>query len=112
MYHQQHQQEMVHPEQFKQMCEQYMNYHVLGELNDGTQFEGIIVSINQTNVTILVAEDVDEQQITMNRQFGYAPGRRYRRYRRRTYPFNLFRGLFLYPFFYPSYPNYGYPYYY
>ncbi|WP_163537043.1 hypothetical protein [Gracilibacillus sp. YIM 98692] len=109
--YQQHQ-GMYHADHMKKMCNDYMNYHVYGDLNDGSQFEGIIISVDNNSVIILIPEDVEEG--SFHRQYGYdddygRPRRRFRRYRRQRFPFDLLRGLFLFPF-YPPYP-YPYPYY-
>lgn len=97
----------------KNRCERYMQYHVIGQMKDGSQIEGIIIDINGDNVEMLVPEEVDEEQ--MNRQFGYGFGgyddyggyggyggyrRRHRRYRRNRFPFGLFSGLFRFPYYY------------
>ncbi|WP_052330461.1 hypothetical protein [Virgibacillus sp. MSP4-1] len=109
------------PDHMKNQCQTYMNYHVIVQLNDGSQFDGIIDDIDAENVVILVAEDIDAD-IT-NRQFGYdyddnygfggyggygRPRRRsYRRFRRQRFPFRFIGRLFPYPYFYPFSP-YGY----
>ncbi|WP_404451894.1 hypothetical protein LG329_16325 [Virgibacillus necropolis] len=100
----------------KQQCQIYMNYHVIAQMNDGSQFDGIIEGMDEDSVTMLVPEEIDEEQ--GNRQFGYGYDdydydyddygrprrRRFRRFRRRRFPFRLFRRLFRYPY----YPWYGY----
>ncbi|WP_054703427.1 hypothetical protein [Bacillus sp. JCM 19041] len=99
-------------EDVKQQCHRYMNYHVIGEMNDGSQFEGIIDGMDEEGVTMLIPEDIMENN--NRQQYGYdggydgygRPRRRYRRYRRRHYPYRFLRNIFLYPFFYP-YPGYG-----
>ncbi|WP_227521887.1 hypothetical protein [Bacillus solitudinis] len=110
-----------HPDQIKGLCKKYMNYHVIGQLSDGSQFDGIIDSMDEEGVTMLVPEDVDAGQ--MNRQFGYGDDdyydndydyddygrprrRRFRRFRRRRFPFRFFRRIFRYPYYYPPYPYY------
>lgn len=107
------------PDQIKNLCQMYMNYHVMGQLSDGSQFEGIIDSMDDEGVTMLVPEEFEAEQPT--RQFGYGYNddygddydrprrRRYRRYRRRRYPYPYLYNVLLYPFFYPPYP-YPYPY--
>lgn len=96
-------------------CQQYMNYHVIAHMNDGTQHEGIIQDMDENGVTMLVPEEVDG----MDRQFGfggfggydgydgyggyggYGGGygrRRYRRYRRRRFPFSALAFPFIIPF--------------
>jgi hypothetical protein len=103
------------------LCQRYMNYHVVAQMNDGTQFDGILDGMDEGGVTILVAEDVmDDGEM---RLFGYDSDyddydyddygrprrRRFRRFRRRRFPINLFRFLFPYPYYTP-YPYYGYGY--
>lgn len=96
----------------KSTCERLKNYHVIGQMRDGTQIEGIIEDMDDENVTMLVPETVEEDELPENRQYGpygyggYSPyggyRRRFRRYRRRRFPYYSF----IFPFFFP------YPYYY
>jgi hypothetical protein len=91
----------------KSLCRKYMNYHVIGQTSDGSQFDGIITDMDEESVSMLVPEWVDEEQETdmTSRQYGYGDGygrRRFRRFRRRRFPFFFFG----FPFFRP------YPYYY
>ncbi|RUQ29398.1 hypothetical protein ELQ35_10435 [Peribacillus cavernae] len=82
-----------------------MYFHVIAQLRDGTKMDGIIEDMDDDGVTMLVAEEIDDDSDADMRQFGgYGGGyrRRYRRFRRRRYPFNFF----VFPFFIP------YPYYY
>ena len=76
---------------------QYMNYHVIGQMSDGSQVEGIIEDVDDEGVTMLVPENIEADE----RQFGGYGRRRFRRFRRR-FPFNFF----VFPFFFP------FPYYY
>jgi hypothetical protein len=98
-------------------CGKYMNYHVVGQMQDGSQVEGIIQDMDDQGVTMLVPEVVEEQDMSEGRIYGgygggydggYGDGyggyplRRYRRYRRYRYPYTTF----VFPFFVP------FPYYY
>ncbi|PLR78668.1 hypothetical protein CU633_03690 [Bacillus sp. V3-13] len=95
-------------------CERYKWYHVIGHLNDGSRVEGIIEDTDNEGVTMLVPEEVDESTGDY-RQFGgyddYGYGgyrRRFRRFRRRRfpYPYFIFPFIIPYPYYYPR------PYYY
>ncbi|SER56231.1 hypothetical protein SAMN04487944_10654 [Gracilibacillus ureilyticus] len=100
-----HHQNSYQGHQMKNLCEQYQNYYVVGELTNGEKIEGIIQSVDQNSVTMLVPENIeaDEEQ----RQFGYGyPRRFYRRYYPYRYPLGLLSGLLLYPFLFPPYPAY------
>lgn len=95
----------------KTLCQRYMNYHVIAQTRDGQRFEGIIDGMDDTGVTMLVPEDIDDEgreNDNSNRQpYG---GRRFRRFHRRHFPFYQF----LFPFFIPFpyyYPYPPYPYY-
>lgn len=89
-------------------CRRLMNYHVVFSMRDGSTFDGIIESVDQDNVVILVGEDVmdeefenqNNQQQQYNRQ-----RRRYRRFRRRVFPLGSLIALSLlsYPFFAPPF---------
>lgn len=90
------------------LCERYKDFYVLGHLANGTQVEGIIVDMDDRQVTMLVPETVDEEQLHNHRQYGGYGGfgyggfggygrRRFRRFRRRRFPY----GLFIFPFIVP-----------
>ena len=44
-----------------------MNYHIIGQMADGTQVEGIIEDVDDSGVTLLVPEEIDGDE----RTFGY-----------------------------------------
>ena len=48
------------------ICWQYLNYYVVGQMADGTQVEGIVEDVNDDGVTMLVPEEVEVDE----RQFG------------------------------------------
>ena len=104
----------------KSQSQRYMNYHVMAQGNDGSQFDGIIESMDDNGVTMLVLEEFDADQARIDeqdkeRQFNFGYGgydsygrprrRRHRRYHRRRFPFNFFVGFYPYPFppFFPWY---------
>ena len=93
-------------------CKRLMNYHTIFTMKDGTTFDGIIESVEQDRVIILVGEDVIDQKCEnqYNQQRQYGPPRRYRRFRRRAFPLGALIGLSLlaYPYYAPPYPYYPY----
>ncbi|MDQ0899025.1 MULTISPECIES: hypothetical protein [unclassified Paenibacillus] len=99
----------------KTLCQRYLKYHVIAQMRDGSQFEGIIDDMDDDGVTMLVPEEVDgeERENDPTRQpYGQ---RRYRRYRRQHFPFIHFVFPFFRPYpyyqpYYPYYPGYGYGY--
>lgn len=82
-------------------CRKYMYCHVMLTMRDGTIMDGIIEDVDPENVTMLVGEDVmeqdDDDQSTQYRQFSPhgRPRRRFRRFRRRRFPFKDLSRLFL-----------------
>lgn len=104
-------------------CRKMMSYHVVLTMQDGSQVDGIIESVELTSINVLVGEDAiyredenqsnvqrqNENQLNMQRQ--YANPERYRRYRPRNFPLASLLALSLLP--YPRYPYYPstYPYY-
>ncbi|MFG6150582.1 hypothetical protein [Halobacillus sp. B23F22_1] len=116
----------MHPQYHQQMkptqhqCQKYKYYHVMGTMEDGQSFDGIILDADDENVTMLMSEDVtvDENGNAEDesRQFyggGYGGGygrRRARRFRRTILPLAGLTSLLLYPYFapYPYYPYYPY----
>nr|WP_317331586.1 hypothetical protein [uncultured Romboutsia sp.] len=88
-------------------CRKLMNYHVVFSTRDGSTLDGIIESVDQDKVIILVGEDIIDQecdnQYNQQRQFG-SP-RRFRRFRRRAFPLGSLIALSLlaYPFFAPPF---------
>jgi hypothetical protein len=93
-----------------EQCQKYMNYHVTVQMSDGAHFDGIIDDFDDEGITMLVPEWIeDEHEDEGTRQFAYGygrPRRRYRRFRRRRFPFRYFRRIFPIPYYYPYYPWY------
>ena len=84
----------------KSQCQKYMNYHVIAQLKDGSQIEGIIEDMDNEGVTMMVPEEVEADE---SRNYGYSGyggygRRRFRRYRRRRFPFSVFVFPFIIPF--------------
>ncbi|MCT8137812.1 hypothetical protein H1D32_08615 [Anaerobacillus sp. CMMVII] len=106
-----------HSQNLHEDCNKYMNYHCSFTLTDGNTFDGIIESVGPDRVTVLVGEDVMEENETQydERQYyggygGYGrPRRRFRRFRRQTFPLASLAALALLPYIVPPQP---YPYYY
>lgn len=92
-------------------CKHYMHHHVLLNQTDGGSFDGIIVDVDISNVTVLVGEDIMENDMENNRYgiYGRPPRRRFRRYRPRRFPLAGLAALSLLPYAAPIYPGY-YPY--
>ncbi|MBT2618666.1 hypothetical protein J7I96_25295 [Bacillus sp. ISL-78] len=102
------------PDDIKTLCRKYMNYHVIGQLSDGSKVDGIIDDMDEESVTMLVPEEFDAEQGN-RQQYGYGDyyddygrprRRRYRRYRRQRFPYVVF--VFPYVVPYPYYYPYGY----
>lgn len=93
----------------KGACQKFMNYHVIGQMGDGTRVEGIIEDMDNDNVTMLVPEMIEEEvqespESRVYGDFGYYGGgygggrRRYRRFRRRRFPYTVFVYPYIIPF--------------
>ncbi|MCO7176283.1 hypothetical protein ACFP7A_10385 [Sporolactobacillus kofuensis] len=83
-------------ESIQSLCRKYMNYHVVAQMADGSQMEGIIEDVNDQGVVMMIPEDVTEDE-----RFIAAPGRprrRFRRFNRFFFPFFLFIPPFIFPF--------------
>ena len=82
------------------MCERYMNYHVFFTMKDGSKFDGIIESVDENYVIVLVGEDIVdygcENESYEQRQF--VGPRRFRRFRRRVFPLSSLATLILLTF--------------
>ena len=46
----------------KNQSMQYMNYHVIGQMSDGSQVEGIIEDVDDEGVTMLVPENIEADE--------------------------------------------------
>ncbi|AQR91563.1 hypothetical protein [Clostridium saccharobutylicum] len=104
-------------------CKKYLYYHVILTMTDGNIFDGIIEDVDGNNITVLSGEDVmepeNETESNQQRQYnpygynygynyGY-PRRRYRRFRRRTFPLATLAAFSLLPYIAPpTYPYYPY----
>ncbi len=93
-------------------CKRLSNYHVIFKMKDGSMFDGIIESVEPDKVIILMGEDVMDKELEnqSGQQRQYNSPRRYRRFRRRTFPIANLIGLSLlaYPYYAPPYPYYPY----
>lgn len=97
-------------------CKRMMSYHTMLRMQDGTEVDGIIESVEPDRVNVLVGEDVIDREVgnEYNAQRQYGSPMRYRRFRRRTYPLASLLALSLlpYPYYAPPYPySPYYPYY-
>ncbi|WP_346888057.1 hypothetical protein [Clostridium sp. UBA1056] len=81
-------------------CRKYMYCHVMLVMRDGTMMDGIIESVDPERVTMLMGEDVMEEdgedQFGQQRQQFGRRRRRFRRFRRRHFPFRDLARLFLF----------------
>ena len=96
-------------------CKKYASYHVILKMADGSTVDGIIENVDNDRITILVGEDVMEQEndneSNQQRQpFGHQRARRFRRFRRRSFPLGALIGLSLlqYPYVIPPFPYFPY----
>ncbi|MCE7794794.1 hypothetical protein K8O68_20620 [Salipaludibacillus sp. CUR1] len=102
-----------HQQHMQEMCQQYHLYFIQLQMMDGSIAEGIIEDADHEGVTLLMPEE--DGHMDGSRQFGagafggapygFGPGlgygvpRRFRRFRRRRFPFFGIRTLF-FPFFF------------
>ena len=95
-------------------CKCYLFYHVVLNLDDGSNIDGIIESIDGDEIKLLIGEDMMENNMDMSRRPYQGPNR-YRRFRPRNYPIRRINNVGLLP--YPPVPigppifPYPYPYY-
>lgn len=82
----------------KSQCQKYMNYHVIAQMKDGSQVEGIIEDMDDEGVTMMVPEEVEADDSRIYGGYGGYGRRRFRRYRRRRFPFYVFVFPFILPF--------------
>lgn len=94
-------------------CNKYVYYHATLTMTDGSSFDGIIESVDRDMITVLVGENVmeDESEEQSNEDQQYAPyrrpRRRFRRFRRRNFPLGALATLALLPYItQPPYPYY------
>ena len=97
-------------------CKKCLSYHCVLTMADGSMVDGIVENVDADNVSVLVDEDVDEEEIEskpadeQQRQYyghGRRPRRKYRRYKRRVFPLANLAKIALLPYIYPApYPYY------
>ncbi|OOE12534.1 hypothetical protein [Fictibacillus arsenicus] len=94
----------------QEQCRKHIGSHMLLETTDGRTIDGIIESTDDQGVTMMVAEEmnsVDREYIfTGDDDDDYRRRPRFRRFRRRRFPFPFIRRIFYYPYYYPYYPYY------
>lgn len=106
---------MKNNKDMKDQCKELMFYHVVFIMEDGHKLDGIIESVNENEVTVLISEFITEKDMKNNsqskRQYGYP--NMYRRYRRGVIPLVALAtlGLLPYPYYPPPYYLPYYPYY-
>ena len=89
------------------LCKKYLYYNVTLTLSDGSVLDGMIESVELERIIMLVGEDVidpddDENTYDKNRQHGHrGPRRRFRRFRRRSFPFGNVIAIGLLPYIPP-----------
>ena len=95
----------------KEKCKCYLFYHVVLTLQDGSSVDGIIESVGEDSIKVLIGEDMVEDTMNMSRQPRPRPNR-FRRFGPRNYPINRINNIGLLP--YPPIPIippiYPYPY--
>ena len=97
-------------------CKKCISYYSVIILSNGGRVEGIIETVDDDNVSVLVSEEVMESDYEdeMNRQkyMGYRQPGRFRRFRRRNYLMNNINSArpLRFPYIVPLYPVYPYPY--
>ncbi|WP_291578493.1 hypothetical protein [Clostridium sp. UBA6640] len=84
-------------------CRMLLGFHVIITMADGSMFDGIIDDVDMDGFTMLVGEDMMEDDPDPDpdqyRQFRPRRGRRrFRRFRRRRFPFASIAALSLLPF--------------
>lgn len=97
-------------------CKKCISYYSIIVLSNGAKLEGIIEEVINDSVSVLVAEEVmeNEYENEMSRQqyMGYRQPGRFRRFNRMRFPMkniNSARPL-RFPYIIPLYPVYPYPY--
>ncbi|TKD68773.1 hypothetical protein [Pseudalkalibacillus hwajinpoensis] len=96
----------------KKLCNRYSQYHAKVKMQDGMEYEGILMDSDDEHMSMMIPQEVEEDEgPDMNRQYGRY---RYRRFGRFFFPLAGIAALSLIPYYrpYPYYPYYGYPPYY
>ncbi|WP_193437426.1 hypothetical protein [Sporolactobacillus pectinivorans] len=83
----------------KGLCQKHLNHYVIGHLTDGRIIEGIILSVDDESVTMLIVEKDQHAREDDSRQFGRFPG--FFRFSPFRVPFSFFGPPFFSPFFSP-----------
>lgn len=90
-------------------CKRYLYYHIILTMTDGRKMDGIIEDVDADDITMLVGEDVmeedSEDQSDEQRQYHHfnRPRRRFRRFRRRRFPIHNLASIALLPYITPFY---------
>lgn len=90
-------------------CKRYLYYHIILTMTDGRKMDGIIEDVDADDITMLVGEDVmeeeSEDQSDEQRQYHHfnRPRRRFRRFRRRRFPIHNLASIALLPYIVPFY---------
>ena len=100
---------MEHPHirNMQDKCKKYKYCHVVFQTSERALLEGILLDNNLSSADLLVPEDLaaPESRYFEVRQSGGETFRpRYRVYKKVTVPLSSVAAIYLYPYYYPSYP--------
>ncbi|MES9684876.1 hypothetical protein ABWK22_18650 [Gottfriedia acidiceleris] len=100
---------MEHPHirNMQDKCKKYKYCHVVFQTSERALLEGILLDNNLSSADLLVLEDLatPESRYFEVRQNGGETFRpRYRIYKKVTVPLSSVVAIYLYPYYYPSYP--------
>ncbi|KQL38784.1 hypothetical protein AN960_12450 [Bacillus sp. FJAT-25509] len=99
--------EHPHVRNMQNKCKKYKYCHVVFQTNERALLEGILLDSDTNSASLLVPEDLaaPESRYFEVRQSGretFSP--RYRIYKKITVPLTSVSAIYLYPYYYPSYP--------
>ncbi|MEC1259844.1 small nuclear ribonucleoprotein [Bacillus swezeyi] len=87
-----------HQRSLHDLCRKYMHFHIVLKMKDGRSVHGILEEASREEASVLVPEDVMEERQFYYSGYGY-PRRRFRRFRRRTFPFIFITALYPFPYY-------------
>ena len=99
--------EVNHTRLVHDKCKKYKECHVVLQTSERALLEGVLLETNTESATLLTAENLElpDSEYGELRQIGgetFKP--RYRRYKRIIIPLSTITTIYLFPYYYPSYP--------
>ncbi|MGG0178507.1 hypothetical protein [Gottfriedia acidiceleris] len=99
--------ESYHIRNIQDKCKKYKYCHVVFQTSERALLEGILLDNDSNSANLLVLEDLaapESRFFEVSQSGGETFSPRYRMYKKVTVPLSSVVSIYLFPYYYPSYP--------